>query len=214
MPFRDREEAALRLTDRLADCRGRRPLVLAVPRGAVPMGRILADELDGELDVVLVHKLGAPGNPELAIGAVTEDGEVRIDPLARELGVDERYVEREAARQLEALRRRRHLYTPSRTPADPAGRVVIVVDDGVATGATLLAALDGLRQCGPAELIAAVAVAPPATLRRIETAADRVECLETPEPFFAVGQVFDHFPQVSDEEVLGVLRERRAAAPA
>lgn len=205
MLFRDREEAARRLVARLDHYRGRHPLILAVPRGAVPMGRILADAIGGDLDVVLVHKLGAPGNPELAIGSVTEDGEVSVSPFAWDVGVTQEYVDREAADRLAELRERRRLYTPVREPVDPAGRVVIVVDDGVATGATLLAALRGLRKRNPAELVAAVAVSPPETLERIRAEADRVICLSAPDSFFAVGQFFSSFPQVTDDEVVGLL---------
>jgi predicted phosphoribosyltransferase len=214
MLFHDREDAARRLAERLAEYRGRHPLILAVPRGAVPMGRILADALEGELDVVLVHKLGAPGNPELAVGSVTEDGTVTVNPFAWEIGVTQEHLDREAADQLARLRERRRRYTPIREPADPSGRVVIVVDDGVATGATLLAALRGLRKRDPAELVAAIAVAPPATLERLQAEADRVVCLAAPEPFLAVGQFFRSFPQVSDDEVVGILEREAAKAPA
>lgn len=213
MLFHDREEAARRLGERLEGYRGRNPLILAVPRGAVPMGRILADALEGELDVVLVHKLGAPGNPELAVGSVTEDGEVVVSPFAEEVGASRTFLEEEAAERLAELRERRRRYTPVREPADAAGRVVVVVDDGVATGATLLAALRGLRRRGPAELVAAMAVAPRDTLERIRREADRVVCLATPDPFFAVGEFFRSFPQVSDEEVVAILRRREEPAP-
>lgn len=209
MLFRDREEAARRLVERLDHYRGRSPLVLAVPRGAVPMGRIVADAIGGDLDVVLVHKLGAPDNPELAIGSVTEDGDVTVSPFAWEIGVTQEYVDREAAEQLEVLQARRRRYTPVREPVNPAGRVVIVVDDGVATGATLLAALKGLRKRNPAELVAAIAVSPRETLERIRHEAGRVVCLATPEPFFAVGQFFLRFPQVSDDEVVDLLAGKR-----
>jgi len=207
MVFRDREEAARMLAERLDEYRGRNPLILAVPRGAVPMGRILADALEGELDVVLVRKLGAPGNPELAIGSVTEDGDVSVSRFAWEIGVTREDVDQEAAEQLEVLRSRRRHYTPIRSPVDPASRVVIVVDDGVATGATLLGALAALRKRAPAELVVAVGVAPAQTLARLRQAADRVVCLATPEPFLAVGQFFRDFDQVSDEEVMRILAE-------
>ncbi len=207
--FEDRADAAHQLAERLAHLRGRDPLVLAIPRGAVPMGRIIADALEGELDVVLVRKLGAPGNPELAVGAVGEDGEVRVNPDARRLGIDEAYLEREAERQLETLRERRQRYSGVHAPIDPRGRIVVVVDDGAATGSTVLAALRVLRAKGPERLIAALGAAPPSTVRELETIADEVVCIEQPEPFFAVGQFFADFGQVDDEEVVELLRGER-----
>lgn len=209
MRFRDREEAARLLAGRLAHLEGRRPLVLAIPRGAVPMGSILAEALGGELDVVLVHKIGAPGNPEYAVGAVSETGDVSVRPEAELEGVPRSWIDAEAARVLESLRERRRRYTPDRPPVDAAGRVVVVVDDGIATGATFEAALTLLRRQGPERLVAAVAVAPRRSLERLRPLADEVVCLDTPEPFFAVGQFFDDFRQVGDEEVLAILRASR-----
>lgn len=205
MVFRDREEAARLLADRLRPYRGGSPLVLAIPRGAVPMGVIIAGALEGELDVVLVHKLGAPGNPEYAIGSLDEAGHVYLSDAARAAGADEAYLERVKRDELATLRRRREQYTPVRPPIDPAGRVVIVVDDGVATGFTMLAALRALRAKKPAKLVAAMAVAPPDTIRRLETEADEIVCLDVPEHFYAVGQFFADFPQVSDAEVIAAL---------
>jgi predicted phosphoribosyltransferase len=205
MVFQDREEAARLLADRLRPYRGQNPLVLAIPRGAVPMGAIIAEALEGELDVVLVHKLGAPGNPEYAIGSLDEAGHVYLSDAARAAGADAAYLERVKRDELATLRRRREQYTPVRPPIDPAGRVVIVVDDGVATGFTMLAALRALRAKKPARLVAAMAVAPPDTLRRLETEADEIVCLDVPEYFYAVGQFFADFPQVSDAEVIAAL---------
>lgn len=216
MSFRDREDAARRLAGELSDCRGRDPLVLAIPRGAVPMGRVIAEALDGELDVALVHKIGAPGNPEYAIGAVAETGEVVMSDALAALRVPRSYLEAEGRRQLAVLRERRARYTPGRPAPDPRGRLAIVVDDGIATGSTLEAALRLVRARGPRELIAAVAVAPPESLAALEPLADRIVCLETPRRFFAVGQFFDDFRQVEDDEVVAILREadRRRAARA
>lgn len=205
MLFVDREDAARRLAERLARYRGQNPLILAIPRGAVPMGRTLAEALDGELDVALVRKIGAPGNPEFAIGSVAENGEIVVSEWARNSGVSEDYLEREARHQLATLMERRRLYTPGRRAADVAGRVVIVLDDGVATGSTMLAALELVRTLGPRRLIAATAVAPRKTLERLARTADEVVCLASPEPFQAVSLFFDDFSQVSDREVIEIL---------
>jgi predicted phosphoribosyltransferase len=205
MLFAHREEAAQRLAGRLAGYRGQHPLILAIPRGAVPMGKILAEALDGELDVALVRKIGAPGTPEFAIGSVAENGEVVIHEWTRDSAIPQSYIEREARRQLATLVERRRLYTPGRQAIDMAGRVVIGLDDGVATGATLLAALELARARGPRRLIAATAVAPRQTLARLSRAADEVVCLASPEPFQAVSQFFDDFSQVTDGEVIALL---------
>ncbi|TFH86038.1 phosphoribosyltransferase [Billgrantia azerbaijanica] len=202
--FRDRLDAADRLARRLESFKGQNPLVLAIPRGGVPMGRRLADALAGELDVVLVHKIGAPGNPEYAIGAVSETGSVHLDPAAAHFPSDA--VEREIARQQEVLRARRERYTPVRPPIPPDDRVVIVVDDGSATGATMEAALETL-QGRPSRLIAALGVASPSAASRLEALADEVVCLAIPEGFMAVGQFFADFGQVEDEEVIELLGE-------
>jgi predicted phosphoribosyltransferase len=175
------------------------------------MGKVIADALDGELDVVLVRKLGAPGNPELAIGSIDETGQVLLGDYARTLGISERYIEAEKEAQLNTLQKRRAEYTPVRPPIDPANRIVIVVDDGVATGSTMLAALRALRAKGPARLIAAMGVAPADTAQRLESEADEVVCLYAPSLFYAVGQFFQEFLQVSDEEVIALLQAPRGA---
>ena len=216
MPFKDREQAARLLAGRLSHYRGLNPLVLGVPRGAVPMARIIADALEGDLDVVLVHKLRAPRQPELAIGAIDETGRSHLADYARELGVDD-YIEAEKQTQLAELQRRRRAYTGVQAPIDPTGRIVIVVDVGIATGASMLAALRCVRARAPRRLVVATAVAPPETLRRLEAEADEVVCLETPEYFGAVGAFFEDFSQVSDEEAVAALARRpqqACAAPA
>jgi predicted phosphoribosyltransferase len=209
MPFRNRDHAARLLADRLAEYRGRHPLVLAIPRGAAPMAAIIADALGGEVDVVLVRKLGAPGQPELAIGAVDETGRVSLVHTARDLGVSDAYLAREVEAQTKTIRARRSLYTPVHPPIDPAGRVVIVVDDGIATGATMLAALAAVRAQRPATLVAAMGVAPSDVLQRIQDLADRVVCLETPEVMFAVGEFYREFSSVTDDEVVEMLQRHR-----
>jgi len=205
--FANREQAARELAAQLQHHRGRHPLVLAIPRGAVPMARVIAQALDGEFDVVLVRKLRAPHQPELAIGAIDETGWAYLAPHAARTGADARYIEEEKRRQLQVIRARRAQYTPLRAPIDPAGRVVIVVDDGLATGSTMMAALHALRQRRPAHLVCAVPVAPPDTLEQIRPLADEVVCLQAPPGFQAVGQFYRDFEQVEDEEVMALLRQ-------
>lgn len=206
MLFRDRDHAAYQLAAALSAYQGKNPLVLAIPRGAVPMGRIIADELGGELDVVLVRKLPAPFNPEYAIGSVDESGWTYVSDSATAADATPQYIEQEKQRQLATIRRRRAEYTPLRPPIDPAGRIVIVVDDGLATGATMISALHGLRERKPAKLVCAIPVAPFDTLERVRPYADDMVCLETPFNFQAVGQFYHDFPQVGDAEVIEILR--------
>ena len=203
--FDDRDDAARQLAKKLAAYKGKNALVLAIPRGAVPMGRTLADALGAELDVVLVRKLGAPGNPELAVGAIDETGWAYVADYAGEVGADEAYLAREKRKQLETLRKRRAQYTPHRHPVDPADRIAIVVDDGLATGATMIAALHAVRAKNPSRLVCAVPVAAPESLAKVKPHADEVVCLDAPWGFHAVGQFYRSFPQVEDEEVIALL---------
>jgi len=209
--FEDRADAARELAAALGAYRGKNPLVLAIPRGAVPMGRILADELSGELDVVLVRKLRAPFSPEFAVGAIEESGWAHVADHAASAGADEAYLREEKETQLEALRARRKMYTPARAPLDPAGRTVIVVDDGLATGETMIAALHAVRSRKPSRLVCAVPVAAPDSLRRVAPYADEVVCLHAPADFQAVGQFYVSFSQVEDENVVALLKATEQA---
>ncbi|HEY5617772.1 MAG TPA: phosphoribosyltransferase family protein [Vicinamibacterales bacterium] len=203
MSFKNRDEAATILTKRLSAYKGQNPLVLGVPRGAVPMARIMADALGGELDVVLVRKLRAPGQPELAIGAVDEAGDVLKGPYFHI--ADENYVREEIRTQQEILRARREMYTRAQKAIDPAGRIVIIVDDGIATGSSMLAAIRSVRARKPRKIIVAIGVAPDQSLERMRAEADEVVCLETPFDFYAVGQFFADFSEVTDEMVVAAL---------
>jgi predicted phosphoribosyltransferase len=203
--YRDRTEAAELLAQALLRWRGARPLVAAIPRGAVPMGRIVAEQLDGDLDVVLVRKLHAPGNPELAVGAIDETGWTYVADYAEAVGASREYLEREIAAELATIRGRRASYTPARAPLDAANRAVIVVDDGLATGATMIAALHAMRARAPSRLVCAVPVASTEAAAKVRDYADEVVCLQTPSWFYAVGQYYGRFPQVDDAEVVALL---------
>ncbi len=213
MRFQSREHAAELLVDKLtAEYKGKNPLILAIPRGAVPMARIIAEALGGELDIALVHKLTHPDQPELAIGAIDENGHAFVSEWAADLDAD--YLEEEKKRQLSVLRQRRAKYTPLQAPIDPHGRVVIVVDDGSATGSTMTAALRAVRAKKPKKLLVAVAVASEEAARTMVRECDAMVCLAIPADFYAVGQFFEDFEQVTDADVIATLRETRQKAAA
>lgn len=205
--YRDREEAARLLVEALAAYKGQRPLVLAIPRGAVPMGRLIADALGGDLDVALVRKLRAPYQTELAIGSIDESGQVYLGEHAQQMELSRDYIEQEVAAQLSVLRDRRRQYTAVRPALDLKNRVVIIVDDGIATGSTMMAAIHAARAQNPKKLIVATAVAPPRTIARIQPLVDDIVCLQTTENFFAVGEFFEDFRQVTDAEVVECLKK-------
>lgn len=207
MRLRDRTEAGRLLAEALAAVPLERPLVLAIPRGGVEVGAALAEALGAELDVILSRKLRAPMQPELAIGAVGEDGRVSLSPRARGLpGVTPAYVAEETDRQMREIRARSARVRGVRPAAGVAGRSVIVVDDGLATGSTMRAALESLRGRGAREVIAAVPVASSSGLEDVRRVCDRVVCLHAPEDFRAVGQFYERFEPVPDERVEELLR--------
>jgi putative phosphoribosyl transferase len=208
--FPDRVHAGRALAARLlapSGTSGTHTIVLAIPRGGVVVGAQVAEALGAPLDVTIPRKIPAPFNEELAIGAVTEDGTVLIgEEQSHHAGVaGADYVQAEAARQLREIQRRMRLYRGDRPLPAVAGQTVILVDDGIATGHTVRAALISIRSRAPRELVLAVPVAPPDTLAGLAGLADRVVCLLTPEPFFAVGQFYQDFRQVTDAEVLSLL---------
>ena len=206
MRFKSREHAAELLVERLrASYQNKNPLVLGIPRGAMPMAKIIAEGLAGELDVVLVHKLSHPDQPELAIGAIDEEGNAFVSEWASDLGAE--FFEAEKRRQLDVLHRRRAKYTPLRAPIDPRGRIVIVVDDGIATGSTMTAALRAVRVKEPRKLVGVAAVASTVAARAMLRECDEMVCLNIPAHFYAVGRFFDDFDQVSDEEVIAILND-------
>lgn len=210
--FRDREDGARRLAAKFRHRQLCAPVVLAIPRGGVVTGAVLASELGADLDVALSRKLRAPGQPELAIGAIGEDGQVYLNPdVEAYLGDLEDYLEGERRHQLAEIARRRKLFRRVRPPAPLAGRSVIVTDDGIATGSTMIAALHAIRAQGPRELIVAVPVASPERLVEIRRHCDDVVCLLAPERFSAVGQFYRDFTPVEDEEAIAILRRHVAS---
>jgi len=204
--FHDRLDAARRLAKALKEYEGKNPLVLGIPRGAVPMAILIAEELDGEFDFKLARKLKSPKHPESAIGAIDEHGWTYLAPYINELGIDENYIDSEKFIQTETMRRRREQYEKIHKSIDPAGRIVIIVDDGLATGATMLAALHGVSELKPQKLICAVPVASPEGLKKIKDVATQVVCLEKPSYFEAVSQYYESFDQVDDEEIISLLK--------
>lgn len=209
--FKDRLDAARQLSKALKKYEGQNPLILAIPRGAVPMSAWIADVLHGQMDVVLVRKLRAPLQPEVAIGAVDETGRAYLSPCAATLGIDPQYVKDEIKLQMQTLKARRRQYSRIRAPIPVQGRVVIVVDDGLATGATMMSALKAVRQHHPQRLVCAIPVASPDALSQIKPLADETVCLHAPEDFMAVAQFYQQFPQVDDAQVLASLQTKFTA---
>jgi predicted phosphoribosyltransferase len=209
MTFRDRSDAGRRLAGALSAYKGRNAVVLALPRGGVPVAAEVAEALDAPLDLILVRKIGVPSQPELAMGAVVDGAApiiVRNQEVIELSGTTADEFEAVCSRELAEIERRRKLYLGESTRAPIAGQVVIVVDDGIATGATTRAALKAIRNRKPKELVLAVPVAPPDTIERLRGEVDALICLETPELFGAIGYFYRDFRQVSDEEVVETLK--------
>lgn len=207
--FSDRQDAGRKLAERLADYEGREDtLILALPRGGLPVALEVAKKLRAELDILIVRKLGVPGHEELAMGAIASGG-VRYlnEHLVASLGIPEHRIERTTADEQAELKRRERLYRGDRPPVEVRGRTVILIDDGLATGATVRAGIAALKELEPARLIVAVPTAPKETCESLKNDVDEVICLATPAPFMAVGQSYRHFPQTSDEEVKLILDE-------
>lgn len=206
MIFKDRSQAGKYLAENLKYLKGADAVILAIPRGGVVVGFEVALDLRLPLDVIITKKLGAPMNPELAIGAVTDDGGVYINrEIAAMAGADEDYIKEEIKRKLNEAKERKRLYGGNKTALDTAGKIVVIVDDGIATGATMLASINALKSKKPKTIIAAVPVAPPDSLQRLQTAADRVTCLYSTPYFQAVGQFYEEFRQTTDREVKEIL---------
>lgn len=214
MQFIDRQDAGRQLADQLEHLRGEPCVVLALPRGGVPVGAEIAARLGAPLDLLLVRKIGVPWHPELAMGAVVDGVDpviVRNDAIIASADVSDREFEAVCQRELAEIERRRKRYLAARKPTEITGRVAIVVDDGIATGATVRAAIQGLKRRNPKRIVLAVPVAPPDTIARLEGEVDEVVCLDQPLGFGAIGFYYRDFSQLDDEEVVRMLAE--AASP-
>lgn len=208
MIYSDRQEAGAALAQRVAAKHYHAPAVLALPRGGVPIGAAVARALGAPLGLVLVRKIGIPGDEEFALGAIAEGNppELVLDKsVLATLHVPQDYIDTAKAAALREIERRRRIYSGSHPPLLLAGRTAIVTDDGIATGSTMLAALQAVRRQRPARLVLAVPLASREALERLAHVADEVICLHTPEPFASVGQFYEYFPQLRDEEVVALL---------
>jgi putative phosphoribosyl transferase len=217
VPFKNRSDAGRKLAARLVEFKDQRPVVLALPRGGVPVAAEVATALDAPLDLILVRKIGVPFQPELAMGAVADAGKpliVRNEDVIRLAGIDESDFDAVCNRELAEIQRRRQRYLGDRKVTEVAGHTAIVVDDGIATGATTRAALRAVRMRNPKQLVLAVPVAPTDSLAVMGREADRVICLEDYSDFGAIGFYYSDFRQISDEQVIEILNRFPARKPA
>ncbi|WP_137285631.1 phosphoribosyltransferase [Halorussus salinisoli] len=206
--FRDRIDAGQRLAEALGERDVDADIVLAIPRGGLPLGREVADALGLPLDIIVASKIGAPGNPEYAIGAVASDGSAWLDDEAIErVGASDDYLEREREREAENAREKAETYRGERDEPDLAGKTVLIVDDGVATGSTAIAAVRLAREKGAERVVVAVPVGPPSTVDDLEAEADEVVCPRVTSAFRGVGQFYENFEQVTDEEAMAYLSD-------
>ena len=208
--FANRVEAGKRLASALADFVSKDGIVLAIPRGGVVVGFEVARALGLPLDVIVPRKIGAPDNPELAIGAITEDGNIILDgKLVSYLGVSEDYIKSESEIQKLEIDRRLKIYRGDVPRPNLKNRDVIIVDDGIATGSTMKAALASVRKSGAETVVIAIPVGPPSTIRELEKQADRVICIYTPESFYAIGEFYEAFAQTENDEVSELLKRSK-----
>ncbi len=210
LPFVDRTEAGRALGRRLASLQPADPVVLALPRGGVPVALEVARALNAPLDLLMVRKIGVPFQRELAVAAVMDGAEPVIvvdEPIRAETGVQQAYIDQQARLELAEIERRRRVYLGGRAPLPVEGRSAIVVDDGIATGTTVRAAIKGLRQRRPARIVLAVPVAPPETVVQLQREVDDLVCLAQPEVFGAIGLFYVDFHQLSDDEVMRALAQ-------
>jgi putative phosphoribosyl transferase len=206
--FRDRTQVGKLLGERIRLLKIPNPIVLAIPRGGLPVAKEISLALEAPLDVIITRKIGAPSEPEYAVGAVSQEGEMIIDKEAvRSLAISEQYLKQECAKQSHEIKERMRKYRGDRPYPKLGGRTVIIVDDGIATGSTVLAAIKSVKMKKPLGIILATGVAPSDTVGKLSREVDRVVCLDTPEPFYAIGQFYEHFEQVEDEEAKGILNE-------
>jgi len=210
MLFKDRIQAGQKLAEKLLEYKDKNVIILAIPRGGVVVAYEIAKVLNAPLDLIIPRKIGAPYQPELAIGAITQDGTIILnEDIVSYLPIPENYIKNEAERQKKEIERRLIKYRGNAIEPNLENKIVIIVDDGIATGATMLAAIASIRKKKPSKIVVAIPVAPPESLEKIKEYADEIICLQTPEPFFAIGQFYERFEQLEDEEVIDILNKIR-----
>jgi len=210
MIFRDRLDAGEKLAELLSDYKGERTAVIAIPRGGVEVGYVVASKLSSPLEVTVPRKIGSPADPELAVGAVAEDGTIYIDEeVSKMIGIRDDWIRIEAERELQEVKRRIEVYRGGKPLPSLKGYTILLVDDGIATGATIIATARFLRKLEPEKLVIAAPVAPPEVVSKLSGEADDLRFVETPSPFFAIGQFYQDFSQLSDSQVLEYLSKVR-----